>query len=94
MEDITVEKAAVGIVGLIALNLVLKAVTNIFKTFLRPGKDLKKLGKWAVVTGATGKNFWTRSWTHRLVTSAHVFLFVHSQMVSEKLMHLLWPRRG
>jgi 17beta-estradiol 17-dehydrogenase / very-long-chain 3-oxoacyl-CoA reductase len=55
MEDITVEKAAVGIVGLIALNLVLKAVSNIFKTFLRPGKDLKKLGKWAVVTGATGK---------------------------------------
>jgi hypothetical protein len=63
MEGITVEKAAVGIVGLIALNLVLKAVSNIFKTFFRPGKDLKKLGKWAVITGATGKNylyFWTQ----------------------------------
>eukprot|EP00549_Striatella_unipunctata_P023373 CAMPEP_0118710576 /NCGR_PEP_ID=MMETSP0800-20121206/23471_1 /TAXON_ID=210618 ORGANISM="Striatella unipunctata, Strain CCMP2910" /NCGR_SAMPLE_ID=MMETSP0800 /ASSEMBLY_ACC=CAM_ASM_000638 /LENGTH=320 /DNA_ID=CAMNT_0006614799 /DNA_START=15 /DNA_END=977 /DNA_ORIENTATION=+ len=31
----------------------LRALTAIFKTFLRPGKDLKKLGKWAVVTGAT-----------------------------------------
>lgn len=53
--DITLEKAAVGIVGLMGLNLVLKAVTHLFKTFLRPGKDLKRFGKWAVVTGATGK---------------------------------------
>mmetsp|Transcript_2603 Transcript_2603/g.7435 ORF Transcript_2603/g.7435 Transcript_2603/m.7435 type:complete len:316 (-) Transcript_2603:131-1078(-) len=51
--DITLEKAAVGIVGLMGLNLVLKAVTHLFKTFLRPGKDLKRFGKWAVVTGAT-----------------------------------------
>jgi 17beta-estradiol 17-dehydrogenase / very-long-chain 3-oxoacyl-CoA reductase len=26
---------------------------SFYKTFLRPGKDLKKLGKWAVITGAT-----------------------------------------
>ena len=32
-----------------------KAGLNLYKTFLRPGKDLKKLGSWAVVTGATGK---------------------------------------
>jgi 17beta-estradiol 17-dehydrogenase / very-long-chain 3-oxoacyl-CoA reductase len=25
----------------------------VYKTFLRPGKDLKKFGKWAIVTGAT-----------------------------------------
>lgn len=55
MDSITLEKAAVGIVGLIGLNLALKAVSHLFKTFLRPAKDLKKLGKWAVVTGATGK---------------------------------------
>lgn len=52
----TLQNAAFGITGLLALNLVLKAVSNVYKTFLRPGKDLKKLGKWAVVTGATGKN--------------------------------------
>ena len=55
MEDITIEKAAVGIVGLIGLNLAFKALSNLYKTFLRPARNLKKLGKWAVVTGATGK---------------------------------------
>ena len=54
MDDITLEKAAVGIVGLFGLNLALKALSHLYKTFLRPAKDLKKLGKWAVVTGATG----------------------------------------
>ena len=54
--DITMENAAVGIVGLIGLNLALKAVSHLFKTFLRPPKQLKRLGKWAVVTGATGKS--------------------------------------
>ncbi len=28
-------------------------LSSTYNTFLRPGKDLKKLGKWAVVTGAT-----------------------------------------
>lgn len=49
----TFENAACGIVVFAALNLCLKAVSNIYKTFLRPAKDLKKYGKWAVVTGAT-----------------------------------------
>lgn len=31
----------------------MKITDSFFKTFLRPGKDLKKLGKWAVITGAT-----------------------------------------
>lgn len=30
-----------------------KAVVAFYKMFLRPGKNLKKLGKWAVITGAT-----------------------------------------
>lgn len=30
-----------------------KIIESTYKTFLRPAKDLKKLGKWAVVTGAT-----------------------------------------
>ena len=55
MSSITIETAAVGFVGLVGLNLVLKALSHLYKTFLRPAKDLKKLGKWAVVTGATGK---------------------------------------
>lgn len=28
---------------------------SLYTTFLRPGKNLKKYGAWAVVTGATGK---------------------------------------
>ena len=30
-----------------------QALGAIYRTFLRPGKNLKKLGQWAVVTGAT-----------------------------------------
>jgi hypothetical protein len=55
MEKLSLETACVGIVGLLGLNLALKAISHLYKTFLRPGKDLKKLGKWAVVTGATGR---------------------------------------
>ena len=46
-----------AIVGVVLAFYLLKAVNNIFKTFIRPGKNLKKLGKWAVVTGATGNEF-------------------------------------
>ena len=46
-----------AIVGVVLAFYLLKAVSNIFKTFIRPGKNLKKLGKWAVVTGATGNEF-------------------------------------
>jgi hypothetical protein len=47
----------VGIVAAIGVYLVGKAAIHLYKTFLRPGKNLKNLGKWAVVTGATGKSF-------------------------------------
>ena len=50
-----IETAAVGIVTLTALNLLVKALSHLYKTFLRPAKNFKKYGKWAVVTGATGK---------------------------------------
>ena len=33
--------------------LCIQAIGAIYRTFLRPGKNLKKLGQWAVVTGAT-----------------------------------------
>ena len=46
---------ALAIIGAFGAYLLLKAVVHLYKTFLRPGRDLKKLGKWAVVTGATGK---------------------------------------
>ncbi|KJE93855.1 short-chain dehydrogenase/reductase [Capsaspora owczarzaki ATCC 30864] len=36
-----------------ALLPVLRALRGIFSFFLRPGKNLKRLGEWAVVTGAT-----------------------------------------
>jgi hypothetical protein len=48
---------SIAILGCLGLNLTSKAVSHLYKTFLRPGKDLKKLGKWAVVTGATGKGY-------------------------------------
>ena len=35
------------------VRLVSKLLKFIFVTFLRPGKNIKKLGSWAVVTGAT-----------------------------------------
>mmetsp|Transcript_21057 Transcript_21057/g.32136 ORF Transcript_21057/g.32136 Transcript_21057/m.32136 type:complete len:311 (+) Transcript_21057:71-1003(+) len=35
------------------INLSLKFLSQFYKTFLRPGKNLRKLGQWAVVTGAT-----------------------------------------
>jgi len=38
---------------LVLLNGALKIASSVYKTFLRPGKDLKKFGKWAIVTGAT-----------------------------------------
>ena len=44
-----------AIVGAIAGYYGLKAVSNLYKTFLRPARDLRKLGEWAVITGATGK---------------------------------------
>jgi hypothetical protein len=47
----------VGIVAAIGVYLAGKAAIHLYKTFLRPGKNLKTLGKWAVVTGATGKSF-------------------------------------
>jgi 17beta-estradiol 17-dehydrogenase / very-long-chain 3-oxoacyl-CoA reductase len=36
-----------------AASLAVKVLSSTFNTFLRPGKNLKKLGRWAVVTGAT-----------------------------------------
>jgi len=51
--SLTFENVACGIVLLAALKLCINAVSNIYKTYLRPAKDLKKYGKWAVVTGAT-----------------------------------------
>lgn len=41
--------------GLVLLRSALCLAANVFATFLRPGKNLKKYGAWAVVTGATGE---------------------------------------
>jgi len=43
--------AVIGMVWVV--RLVSKLLKFIFVTFLRPGKNIKKLGSWAVVTGAT-----------------------------------------
>lgn len=60
MEFVSTVKAAGPLVGscivvgatVFAL-LAKKILVSTYKTFLRPARDLKKLGKWAVVTGAT-----------------------------------------
>jgi len=48
-----IETAAVGIVALKLLNIFVRAVNHLWKTFLRPAKKMNKYGQWAVVTGAT-----------------------------------------
>lgn len=40
--------------ALAVARFLLGAVCAVYKYFLRPGKNLRKLGSWAVVTGATG----------------------------------------
>lgn len=48
--------AVLALIGALGLALVFtKASKAAFKTFIRPGKKLKKLGKWAVVTGKRRK---------------------------------------
>lgn len=45
--------------GLYLAKTVLGVLGSLYSTFLRPGKNLKKYGAWAVVTGATGElNFY------------------------------------
>lgn len=39
--------------GVSIASFALKALVSIYKAFIRPGKNLKKFGKWAVITGAT-----------------------------------------
>lgn len=41
--------------GLLVARSALRVLGSLFTTFLRPGKNLKKYGSWAVVTGATGE---------------------------------------
>ena len=62
MENI---EPGIAVLGVFGVYLLLKALSNLYKTFLRPGKNLKKLGKWAIVTGATGKEIcWSRRTTN------------------------------
>ena len=101
--DISLETVSVSIVGLFGLNLAFKAVSHLYKTFLRPAKDLTKLGKWAVVTGATGKGMvlsivWVVKVTCQLgmMNSVHlIFLSISLsiKMVSARRMHFLWPSK-
>ena len=46
-------KAILCIGGLAILSFAKQLLSAFFKYFLRPGKNLKKLGEWAVITGAT-----------------------------------------
>jgi len=46
--------AALALIGALGCaKLASKISSNMFKTFVRPSKNLRKLGQWAVVTGAT-----------------------------------------
>lgn len=55
--------AVLALIGALGLALVFtKASKAAFKTFIRPGKKLKKLGKWAVVTGKRTKSLTLDLW--------------------------------
>ena len=84
MDKLSLETTCIGIVGLLGLNLALKAVSHLYKTFLRPGKDLKKLGKWAVVTGATGMFFVVVFATAGFLSSILVSQLSHSDRRDRK----------
>eukprot|EP00966_Prymnesium_polylepis_P082803 1917665-Prymnesium_polylepis.1 len=45
--------ALVYLGGAVALTQALSFLSILYKTLIRPGKNLKKCGEWAVVTGAT-----------------------------------------
>lgn len=45
--------AAAVIGGVVVLKYALGFLSGCYARLIRPGKDLKKYGKWAVVTGAT-----------------------------------------
>jgi hypothetical protein len=101
MVEFTIETAAVGIVGLVALNLASRALLHLYKTFLRPGKNLKRYGKWAVITGATGKcegvcdytkKIWHRKGVKFLTFSKLLFRLC-VKMALGKPMHLPWLRK-
>lgn len=49
---------ALGALGV--ARFLLGAIYAVYKYFLRPGKNLRKLGGWAVVTGATGEKLFPR----------------------------------
>lgn len=56
--DPSIVSALAVVGGLVLARSVLCLLGAVFKTFLRPGKNLKEYGEWAVVTGATGKRGW------------------------------------
>lgn len=49
----TSTKALAALGSLLVVKAVLQALAEIYRQFLRPGKNLAKLGKYAIVTGAT-----------------------------------------
>lgn len=53
--DPSVVNALAVVGGLVLARSVFCLLGAVFKTFLRPGKNLKQYGAWAVVTGATGE---------------------------------------
>lgn len=53
--DPSVVNALALVGGLVLVRSAICFLGAVFATFLRPGKNLKKYGAWAVVTGATGE---------------------------------------
>ena len=49
--DLTLILSVTG--AIVLFNSMLKIAVSVYKTFFRPGKKLVKLGKWAIITGAT-----------------------------------------
>lgn len=86
--------ASIGALGLALMAT--KASKAAFKIFVRPGKKLKKLGKWAVVTGKSRK-FETRLvWDKCAILTLSFFFFFSRQaplMGLAKRTRWLWPNK-
>jgi len=53
-EGYSTAQSIVGAIGALTVtSFIVKVLSSTYKLFLRGGKDVRKLGKWAVITGAT-----------------------------------------
>lgn len=68
--------------GLYVARCTLYVIGSFYETFLRPAKNLKKYGAWAVVTGATGER-----WEIQQILYSTV-LICHTENIAQQLRYV------